>query len=188
MEKITEALSKLDPMNVEHWTEDGAPSLEAVIAISGESKKTVTREAIMKIAPDFNRAKAMEGKLVSETKPEVAETKTEVSTDVMMEHLAEAQAKLVRMDEDLAELTAERNAFVAEVDNLAAKINSGPTQSHAELMQDYFAKQDAVRAEENERREKLKELGLLQGMSPSELDKALSGRKRNVPAQPASEA
>lgn len=47
-ELILESLSKLDPSNKEHWTQDGQPRLGAV----GEG---VTRQQIVAVAPLFSR-------------------------------------------------------------------------------------------------------------------------------------
>lgn len=56
MSKITEALSKLDPSNDNHWTQDGLPRLDTVKILAGDP--SLTREAVTAAAPDFNRGTA----------------------------------------------------------------------------------------------------------------------------------
>lgn len=51
-EQILEVLSKLDPTNKDHWTQDGQPRLGAV----GEG---VTRQQILDVAPLFSRSNAV---------------------------------------------------------------------------------------------------------------------------------
>lgn len=56
MSKITEALSKLDPNNDNHWTQDGLPRLDTVKILAGNP--SLTREAVTAAAPNFNRQTA----------------------------------------------------------------------------------------------------------------------------------
>ena len=53
---ITEALSKLDPANDNHWTQDGLPRLDTIKILA--SDPSLTREAVTAAAPDFNREAA----------------------------------------------------------------------------------------------------------------------------------
>lgn len=56
-EKIQEALAQIDPLDDDQWTTDGAPKVDTVEELLGES---VTRKEIVEAAPDFNREKAGE--------------------------------------------------------------------------------------------------------------------------------
>lgn len=53
---ILTALAQLDPKNDAHWTANGEPRIDTVKALTGD--QTITRDAINKAAPDFNREKA----------------------------------------------------------------------------------------------------------------------------------
>lgn len=53
---ITDALSKLDPANDNHWTQDGLPRLDTIKILSGDP--SLTREQVTAAAPDFNRGAA----------------------------------------------------------------------------------------------------------------------------------
>lgn len=58
IEKIKAALAQLDPLDDDQWTADGAPKVETVSGLVGESVK---RQDIVNAAPDFNREKASAG-------------------------------------------------------------------------------------------------------------------------------
>ena len=49
---ITDSLSKLDPANDNHWTQDGLPRLDTIKILSGDP--SLTREQVTAAAPDFN--------------------------------------------------------------------------------------------------------------------------------------
>ena len=53
---ITDALSKLDPQNDNHWTQDGLPRLDTIKILAGNP--SLTREQVTAAAPDFNRGSA----------------------------------------------------------------------------------------------------------------------------------
>lgn len=55
---ITDALSKLDPANENHWTQEGLPRLDTIKILAGDP--SLTREAVTAAAPDFNRASAQQ--------------------------------------------------------------------------------------------------------------------------------
>lgn len=69
---IKEALSKLDTLDNDQWTADGAPKIDAVKDLLG---RAVTRQEIVDAAPAFSR----ENPMVDETpdEPEVVETEAE---------------------------------------------------------------------------------------------------------------
>lgn len=53
-EDVTKILTQLDSGNDDHWTDDGAPSLEAVQLIGNDT--TITRDQVNKAIPGFSRA------------------------------------------------------------------------------------------------------------------------------------
>lgn len=53
---IIDVLSKLDPTNDNHWTQDGMPRLDTIKILSGDP--SLTREQVIAAAPDFNRGTA----------------------------------------------------------------------------------------------------------------------------------
>ncbi len=56
MQKIIDALKKLDVSNDNHWTVDGQPRLDTVKMLAADP--SITRDTLNEIAPDFNRATA----------------------------------------------------------------------------------------------------------------------------------
>lgn len=55
--KIADALTKLDPNNDNHWTQDGLPRLDTIKILA--SDPTLTRDQVTAAAPDFNRTAAL---------------------------------------------------------------------------------------------------------------------------------
>lgn len=55
---IRRSLNALDPMNDEHWGEDGKPSIEVMAAATGIP--ALNRAMIDAVMPDFNREVAAE--------------------------------------------------------------------------------------------------------------------------------
>jgi hypothetical protein len=55
-DKIKDALSKLDPANDNHWTQDGLPRLDTIKILSGDP--SLSREAVTAANPEFNRESA----------------------------------------------------------------------------------------------------------------------------------
>lgn len=53
---ISDALSKLDPTNDNHWTQDGLPRLDTIRIVSGDP--SLSREAVTAANPEFNRESA----------------------------------------------------------------------------------------------------------------------------------
>lgn len=56
--EILEALQKLDPTDDTHWTDDGAPRMDALQNLTDD--KTLTRAQVNDAAPQFSRPKAGE--------------------------------------------------------------------------------------------------------------------------------
>lgn len=98
MEKLIEALQKLDKANDNHWTSDGLPKVDTVRFLAGD--QTITREQISAAAPNFNRN--------SEDAP------APVATEVP-DHAAKVQgleAEIAGLDAEEAKL----NAKMAEIE------------------------------------------------------------------------
>lgn len=53
---LAQALSKLDPLNDNHWTQDGLPRLDTLKMLTGD--QTLTRDAIASQFPDYKRTGA----------------------------------------------------------------------------------------------------------------------------------
>ena len=64
---IKEALAKLDPSNDGHWTVDGAPRMDVLSEIAGE---TLTRKQVTDAAPDFTRHTTSSGEAPAEATEE----------------------------------------------------------------------------------------------------------------------
>ncbi len=80
--KITEALSRLDPENSEHWTAQGLPNLEVVNAIMLEDDplhERIMRKDVEFVAPDFNRVTAVTVEQPDDDKDGTAADETEQS-------------------------------------------------------------------------------------------------------------
>lgn len=134
-EKITNALSKLDSGNDNHWTSEGFPRLDTVRLLAGDG--AITRDLINATVPGFNRAntKAVQapaqqpapvGTLVVESAPAAGTQALAVACaairDKVNENLgsevvvAEAPANQSLLDQALAKLGEAK----AELDELRA--------------------------------------------------------------------
>lgn len=191
MNKVVEALGKLDPSNDNHWTSDGLPRIDTVRMFAGN--QALTREAITAAIPNFSRliaAAAMGKPPVAQATAPVAEAAPVVAAPVVSEKpkssssLEEAQAKLQ------AALTArnEANANVQEAqDAVDAIINEqyahGAQDETAVAIRGYLDGQRALLDERTRRAKVLHESGVtlndIQALIPQKapIDIALS-RKR----------
>lgn len=191
MNKVVEALGKLDPSNDNHWTSDGLPRIDTVRMFAGN--QALTREAITAAIPNFSRqiaAAAMGKPLVAQATAPVDEAAPVVAAPVVSEkpksssNLEEAQAKLQ------AALTArnEANAKVQEAqDAVDVIINEqyahGAQDETAVAIRGYLDGQRALLEERARRTRVLHESGVtlndIQALIPQKapIDIALS-RKR----------
>lgn len=205
--KILEALKALDPKNDEHWTQQGAPSIEKVTEALGEPVK---RKEITDAAPTFNREEALkalepapdqdevvktepdqdEGKEdeVVKTEPD-PESSAEVPEDenASDEDVVDAKAKLAEVDEelkalekDLNEINAARTKLTEARDKLLVELSPVLQESFAQQHAGYLKAQKAIRQGASLSKAALTELkkaGLLE--AGSAIDRALeAGRKR----------
>lgn len=191
MNKVVEALGKLDPTNDNHWTADGLPRIDTVRMFAGN--QALTREAITAAIPNFSRqiSAAATGKpAVAQATAPVAETAPVVATPVVSEKpkvsssLEEAQANLQKA------LTArnEANAKVQEAqDTVDAIINAqyahGEQDNTMDSIRGYLDGQQALLDERARRTRVLHESGVtlndIQALIPQKapIDVALA-RKR----------
>ncbi len=68
-EELGAALESLNPENSSHWTQDGAPKLEALAVVLDEKIK---RAEVTKLFPLFTREVAMENAAIAKAETEVA--------------------------------------------------------------------------------------------------------------------
>jgi len=166
---LRQALDQLDPANDEHWTADGLPRMDALVAILGDA--TITRAAVTAAAPGLNRTTAA-------GQADLAlgmETEAEVEADVAPEQDAdgagdaEPQAGADREPEG-----ADDGEPVAVLDMPLPVVLQDPA-----LIREALVALD-VRNQENVREKKALEQRMASdGRSVSILERALVGHERN---------
>lgn len=179
---ILKALEKLSPADISHWTEDGAPALEIMQEITGNPK--LTRDDIQKAAPEFNRAKAATKADPDENFDDFVEVLEDL--EALAAEVEKASAELVKLDAESQGLIEKRRELVEFIDNSNVKLRPTSSSNHSADVQAYFASQDKAAEERAARNAKLAELGL--ASVASDLDKALSGRKRQSVLTPVAQA
>lgn len=208
MSKITEALSKLDPNNDNHWTSDGLPRIDTVKMLAGNP--ALTREMITAEVPNFSRQTALvaatQAKAGITNTPAAIEPTTSPATppateDVVVQATVETALDNVVKDYDAlieaaqAELQTaiiardEAHALVqVKQDALDELINERYTSGAAEhpmsAISGYLQSQQGVLQERARRHAVLVESGVtlqdIQGLIPQKapLDVALSSKKK----------
>lgn len=206
MSKITEALSKLDPNNDNHWTSDGLPRIDTVKMLAGNP--ALTREMITAEVPNFSRQIA----LVAATQaaagvtntpavetppmPPVVETpavKTPKEQETVIENVVKDYEKLIAeaQDELQAAITAREEAQVlvskkqnALDDLINERHVSGQAEHPMSAISGYLASQQTVLQERARRHAVLVESGVtlndIRALIPQRapLDIALSSKKK----------
>lgn len=114
--ELKEALEKLDPANDDHWTDDGAPRLSAVVAVVG---REVKRKEITDASPGLTRESARRGPTGNEGEvaPTGAETDGPAGPDVDAEPGADEGRDAKR-----EELTGRRDYIAAAIEKMRAEI------------------------------------------------------------------
>lgn len=204
MSKITEALSKLDPNNDNHWTSDGLPRIDTVKMLAGNP--ALTREMITAEVPNFSRQTAVVAATQSaagatntpaaETPvvPPATETAPQEQTQVATaENVVKDYDQLITQaqDELQAAITAREEAqiVVSEKQNaLDDLINerhaAGAAEHPMDAISGYLQSQQGVLQERARRHAVLVESGVtlqdIQGLIPQRapLDVALSSKKK----------
>lgn len=205
--RITDALSKLDKANDNHWTSEGLPRIDTVKLLAGN--QALTREEITKAAPEFTRDSAgptapQESQSQGSTDPAVVIAPAAVTngagTDEALppdpqldevvgidydtaialarEALEKAQAVL---DEALA---AHKVAQTLLDDKINAKHAAGAGETSMSAIQSYLAGQRRLLDEKADRMRTLNEAGMsvkgLRDLFPqaAPIDQSLAGRNR----------
>ena len=204
MSKITEALSKLDPNNDNHWTSDGLPRIDTVKMLAGNP--ALTREMITAEVPNFSRQTAAVAALqaaagttntpaaetpvvplVTETAPQeqtqvaTAENVVKYYDQLIAQAQDELQAAITTREEAQVIVSEKQNAL----DNLINdRYASGAAENPMDAISGYLASQQNVLQERARRHAVLVESGVtlndIQNLIPQRapLDVALSSKKK----------
>ncbi len=176
-EQILEVLSKLDPSNKDHWTQDGQPRLGAV----GEG---VTRQQILEVAPLFSRSN-----------PAIEENQEQPITDEEVKSILEdrlVEIELKKQEANQALLKA--GALRIEAERLAKEANQTleamrdeqkcldprtATEINQDLLKASFAERLRRAGAQSQARQLLEQAGLvneLRALSVSPVDRAIAER------------
>lgn len=196
MSKITEALSKLDPNNDNHWTSDGLPRIDTVKMLAGNP--ALTREMITAEVPSFSRQIA----LASVTQvPDSANAQAAPAVDTVQEQgtaetaetvvkdyaqlIAQAQEELqaaITAREEAQVLVSEKQNALDDLINEREAVGAGERPMDA--ISGYLQSQQGVLQERARRHAVLVESGVtlndIQNLIPQRapLDVALSSKKK----------
>lgn len=204
MSKITEALSKLDPNNDNHWTSDGLPRIDTVKMLAGNP--ALTREMITAEVPNFSRQTAVVAATQSAagaTNTPAAETtvappatetapqeQTQVATaenvvkdydQLMAQAQDELQAAITAREEAQVIVSEKQNALD---DLINERYAAGASEHPMDAISGYLASQQNVLQERARRHAVLVESGVtlndIQALIPQRapLDVALSSKKK----------
>lgn len=146
-EQILEALSKLDPENNDHWTQDGSPRLGAV----GDG---VSRADILAAAPLFNRKNT---ETAAERLEEVVTEKLD-KADSIKEQKAVAESKIRAAIAAMQAAKADLDAANAELNEAAEAEKQLDTRSDTELNQAFLQKDFELRLEKAAQRKQAMKL------------------------------
>lgn len=141
---IVEALSRLDPENDEHWTNDGMPRVEVVQGLAGDA--SIMRADINNASPGFDREVARNPAPISEpVVDEPVEEKPVTSRyEVVSAEIAELQAAKRVIDEQLAPLVQEQHALAA-----MQRTRWYDHQRDTDERMRYIRRQNEIRAQRN---------------------------------------
>jgi len=189
MEKIIEALHKLDVNNDNHWTADGLPKVETVKFTCGDL--SVTREQIELALPGFNRASATLPSTVVTDEPviddvevtsETYQVEDEIYDDDLAEELHQAEELLETMNLTIHAYISKRNEHEKIVNALREKVELLIGKVTSEMaIQSYLESQQRVLLERAAKIKMISESGitlkdLAEGLK-SPLDVSMSRRK-----------
>lgn len=172
---IVEALRKLDEMNDDHWTADGAPAVEAVQSVLG---RPASRKEITAAAPLFSRQNLelpgddSDGERVEsidpQPSPEEAFAEEYAPEDEMLEPFSitflrkasveELERRIALADRMMAVRSLNINHIQNEIDQIRANAKMAknaiasrrPEETNQAAIQAYIASQTKVRAYRNE--------------------------------------
>lgn len=156
-ELILEALSKLNPEDDSHWTQDGSPRLGAV----GEG---VTRQDIIAVAPLFNRKNTAGVAEKLEELPTQAE-----KAEALLAKKEEIQAKIRAAANAMSAAKAELEAANAELAKAVDDEKALDTRSDTEINQEFLRKDFERNLEKAEQRKQALELLKMAGVSGKDI-------------------
>lgn len=173
-EQILDSLSKLDPSNKDHWTQNGQPLLSAV----GD----VTRQEIIAVAPMFSRDNPVLPEQIKLTEEEVQKTLEDELAEIELEReSAEAALKAANKAKKDAEQAA-RDAQ-DKLEALRTKERAQDTRTDTEINMDYLRGCLRERMEkagaQQQARMLLEQAGLgtqVKGLTASPIDRAIAER------------
>ena len=194
MKTIPQALADLDTKNDDHWTDDGAPMVNAVAEALG---RPVSRKDITNAAPKFTRENPELPELPDAKSAEPDPAPTQEGDDGEMDPFEREEvtdAKLADYDRRLEELKSEMDELQGEYNALQDERSEYVTReiepfSHTS---DQDARMRIIQRNAAERAKKAaKAREVLQGVDPSALDprapidKALNARRQRGAQRPA---
>jgi hypothetical protein len=173
---LAQALSKLDPLNDNHWTQDGLPRLDTLKMLTGD--QTITRDSITSQFPEYKRVGA--GQVVLDpvvitapviTPPvvhidtsKVAESEVGDSLEIVAEpsDLEKEQAYLAELERDYHDAKASYEAQLAVVDTLIldAQNDLTPAGDTQLAIREYLNRQQMVLKERQAKIQLINESGI----------------------------
>lgn len=184
-EQILNALSKLDPENKDHWTQNGQPLLSVV----GEG---VSRQDIMAVAPKFSR----ENPVLPQPEAELTDTEVKATIEERMLEIElqreEAARELAEANEIRAKAEKKAKEVAARLEALREEQKSLDPRTDAEINRDLlrasFAERMRTAGQQQQARQLLEQAGLvseLKALTASPVDRAIAERiireRRNKP-------
>lgn len=167
---LEDALKALDANNDEHWTVDGAPSLNYVRELTDDTEKEITRELIIKVAPELTREA-----LIAKADPQPAPTQAETPADIVAkeeglhDEVASLDQEISEIDQKMAALDNKKHALMAQRQQKAAHSTEYNHRADQQRKIDYIKKQNEIRIERATRRAKF--LGSAAGaVKPGDFD------------------
>lgn len=196
-EKIKEALSELDTVDDDQWTNEGAPLVEVVSRLVGEN---VTRQEIVEAAPKFTRENPeLEEDNSSDGEEQPNETAPDPDQDSEPEeNITEDEPSVKDLENRMKEIDGDRADIEREITELkehsvALKFEKKKIQNYINSLSPNSDNQTAIREfinSQNQSREDRVNVrnGILRGVDPSTLDPrskldAAMSRKNNRGSQ-----
>jgi len=184
-EQILQSLSKLDPENKDHWTQNGQPLLSA----GGEG---VTRQEVIAVAPQFSR----ENPVLPSAQPALTDEEVKATLE---EKVMEIEIQRQEAEAELAEATRIRQEAEAKAKSAAAKLEALRDEQKAldprtdaeinrDLLKASFAERMRQAGQQAQARKLLEQAGLvseIKALTASPVDRAIAERiireRRNKP-------
>jgi polyribonucleotide nucleotidyltransferase len=167
MAELLDVLKALDPNDATLWTDDGLPMLDAVKALTGDSK--LTRSALNKVALGLTRdtvatyttAPVDASVATVEEVIVVEEPVQSLSQDEVKAAIAVASAEFEELRNKADSTETELAKLQKQVDELSSQlVKPTPNEEFAEAISHYVAATAKERMERSEKLKKFEELGL----------------------------